>query len=293
MKHVDRVTLLRGISRFLQLAAGVALTSFAYAVFQVPFNIAPGGVGGLGVVVSHYTGISVGLLYLLLNIPLLVLGFFNLGRWPFVLRTLLVVAVFSYLTDFFLAIIPRLVMQFPLTDDVLLSTIYGGIVGGIGAGLLYRSGATDGGTSILGRVIQLRTGMPLSQVFLWTDGLIVVTMGLVFGWEISLYALLALFLYGMASDYVLEGPRSIRTVSIITDRRDEMTRAIISELGRGVSMWPIQGGYTGETHWVVFCTVHRPQVNDIKRIVAGVDKDAFVTIAEGHQALGKGFSPLR
>jgi len=216
----------------------------------------------------------------------------QLGRWRFLLKTVFSVALFSIATDYITLYLPLYAPQFPLTGDLLLTTIYGGIVGGIGGGLIYRSGATMGGTGILGRIIQLRTGTPLSQVYLWTDGLIVITMGVVFGWEVSLYAMLALFLSGLASDYTLEGPSSVRTASIITNRPDEMTAALMAGLDRGVSRWQITGGYTGATRHMILCTIFRPQVNDVSRIVTQINEDAFVIIGDAHQALGSGFVPL-
>lgn len=281
------------LRQFTLLVVGVLLAAFAYAVFQVPFNIAAGGIGGLSIVVNHYTGLSVGMLYAVMNIPLLILGFFQLGRWGFLFKTVFCVALFSAATDYITLYFPLYAPQFPLTADLLLNTIYGGIVGGIGGGLIFRAGATMGGTGILGRVIQMRTGTPLSQVYLWTDGLIVITMGIVFGWEVSLYAMLALFLSGLASDYTLEGPSSIRTASIITNCPEEMTAGLMAGLDRGASRWEITGGYTGETRHMIFCTIFRPQVNDLKRIVGQIDEGAFVIIGEAHQALGSGFVPLR
>lgn len=279
---------------WLYMVVGTALVAFAYAVFQVPFNIAAGGIGGLALVVHRFVPqLTVGTLYAAMNVPLLALGFFQLGRWRFLVRTLVAVALFSALTDLFGFYVPRLVDRFPLAQDVLLNTIYGAIVGGIGGGLIYRAGATMGGTGILGRVIQLRTGVPLSQIYLWTDGSIVLLMGLVFGWEISLYAMLALFLNGLASDYTLEGPSSVRTGTIITDRPEVLVSAIQQGLGRGVSYWEIIGGYRGERHYLVFVTVFRPQVQDLKRIVAEHDEAAFMVIGDAHQALGSGFTPLR
>ncbi|MBX3052145.1 MAG: YitT family protein [Caldilineaceae bacterium] len=281
------------LRQFTLLLIGALLSAFAYAVFQVPFNIAAGGIGGVSIVVNHYTGLSVGMLYALMNIPLLILGFFQLGRWGFLFKTVFSVALFSLATDYISLYLPLYAPQFPLTGDLLLNTIYGGIVGGIGAGLIFRAGATMGGTGIVGRVIQMRTGTPLSQVYLWTDGLIVITMGIVFGWEVSLYAMLAVFLSGLASDYTLEGPSSVRTASIITNCPEEMTAALMAGLDRGASRWEITGGYTGETRHMIFCTIFRPQVNDLKRIVGQIDENAFVIIGDAHQALGSGFVALR
>lgn len=278
---------------FLLMLVGIFLAAFGYAIFLVPFNVSAGGIGGLSVIVTNYVDLSVGVLYALLNLPLLVVGFVYLGRWRFLLRTLVGIALFSLFTDLLLIYLPLYVDEFPITDNVLLSTIYGAIVGGIGGGFIYRAGATAGGTGIIGRVIQLRTGIPLSQVYLYTDGLIVVGQGLVFGWEIALYAMLALFLNGLASDYVLEGPSSVRSVTIITDEPDVLIPALMEGLARGITRWEVQGGYTGRTRHMLLCTIHRPQVVALKRIVAQHDPGAFVIVGEAHQALGSGFSRLK
>jgi uncharacterized membrane-anchored protein YitT (DUF2179 family) len=281
------------VRRMLMVIVGTLVAALGYSLFQVPYNIAAGGVGGLSIIINHFTGLPIGTMILVMNVPLLVLGYFYLGRWPFVVRTVVAVTIFSVATDLFLAYLPGLLVKYPLTDDILLSAIYGGLVGGVGGGLVYHSGSTMGGTGIIGRIIQQKTGVPLSQVYLYTDGVIVLAAGAVFGWEIALYALLTLVLAGMASDYTLEGPSSVRTATIITKEPEVMTRTLMTGLGRGVSQWQITGGYTGEPHAMLMCTVYRPQVNDLKRIVADVDATAFVTIGVAHQALGAGFAPLK
>ena len=279
--------------RLLFLILGSLIAALAYALFLVPFNISPGGVSGISIIVNHFTGWSIGTLYLVLNIPLMILGFFHLGRWQFLSRTLVAVVTFSLATDFFIDWLPTWLDQFPITDDVLLNTLYGGIIGGIGAGLVYRSGGTLAGTGVTGRIIQRKTGVPLSQVFLYTDGIIIVIAGLVFGWEIALYSMLALFINGAASDYTLEGPSVVRTATIITDQPEAVNRALLERLNRGVSQWEITGAYTGRNHTMLMCTVYRSRVNDLKRIVAEVDGKAFVVIGTAQQALGSSFRPLK
>jgi uncharacterized membrane-anchored protein YitT (DUF2179 family) len=295
MKRLPWRRIGKEIQRTLVMVIGVIIVTLGYTIFQVPYNIAAGGVSGIAIIVNSFTGWPIGMIILVLNIPLLVLGFFQLGRWRFLVNTVIAVVLFSVLTDIFLAYLPGYLESFPITDNVLLSAIYGGIVGGIGGGLIYRAGATMGGTGIVGRVLQMRTGVPLSQIYLWTDGTIVLVAGLVFGWETALYAMLTLFLNGLATDYVLEGPSAVRTATVITsnEHREQMAHALIDGLGRGVSHWEITGGYTGQTRTMLLCTIYRPQVNDVKRIVANVDNQAFVIIGDAHQALGFGFIPLR
>ncbi|MFZ0544196.1 MAG: YitT family protein [Candidatus Promineifilaceae bacterium] len=293
MNRLRKSKLLRELPPLALLLMGTLLAAFSYSLFQVPYKIAAGGVGGIAIIINNFTNWPIGTMILVMNLPLWVLGYFYLGRWRFLGRTIVAVVVFSAGVDFFSAYLPNILDTFPITDNILLSAIYGGIVGGIGGGLVYRGGGTLGGTSVTGRIIQMKTGIPLSQVYFYTDGIIVITAGLVFGWEVALYALLTLFLNGLASDYTLEGPSTVRTVTIITDLPIEVTQVLMNRLGQGVSQWEIIGSYTGRPHTMLMCTVHRPQVNNLKQLVAQTDPDAFVIIGDAHQALGAGFSPLK
>lgn len=283
----------REMPRFLLLVIGATLIAFAYVMFQVTFNIVGGGLSGLALIINSFTDWPIGVMYWIMNIPMFVLGFRYLGRWPFLIRTIIAVTIFSFLIDWLQIVLPGVVTPYPVTDNPLLATVYGGIIGGIGSGLLYRAGATVGGTSIIGRVLQEKTGMPLSQTYFFADGLIILLAGIVFGWELALYGLLMMFIGGLASDYTLEGPSTTRVATIITNSPQEVSDALIHHLGRGVSYWQITGAYTGEQRYMLTSTVSRPQVSQVRSVIAEVDPDAFVTISMGHNALGEGFSRLK
>lgn len=293
MKRPDLGRAWRALPTILILTAGALIAAFSYSLFLVPFNITAGGVGGISIIINNFTGWNFGTLYLVLNIPLLILGYFQLGRWRFLSRTVLAVLVFSVAVNIFTSNLSQWLDRYPINDDILLNAIYGGILGGIGGGLIYRSGGTLGGTSIVGRILHRKSGIPMSQVFLYTSGLIILSGGLVFGWEIVLYGFLTLFLNGLATDYTLEGPSVVRTVTIITDHPEAVSQALIEGLHRGVSRWEITGMYTGRDHSMLMCTVYRSQVNALRQVVIESDREAFVTIGTAHQALGAGFRPLK
>lgn len=173
-----------------------------------------------------------------------------------------------------------------ITDDLLLNAIYGGVVGGIGSGLVYRGNGTSGGTGILARVIQLRSGLPVSQIYLFTDGAVVLLAALLFGWEIGLYSLITLFIWGVVVDYILEGPSIVRTAFIITDKPGDVSQAVLKRLHLGVTSWSAQGMFTETRHTFLFCTVSRADVNTLRATIITVDPNAFVVIGHGHQAIG-------
>jgi len=213
---------------------------------------------------------------------MLVIGFFFLGRFRFLVRAFYVTLVYSLGVDGLVMVLPPA----GVTQDLLLNALYGGIVGGLGIGLIYRGGTSPAGTSVISRVIQMKTGIPNSQVYMLIDGGVILIAGLVFGWEIALYAFVTLFTWGFVADYVLEGPSVVRTVFIVTDFAEEVSQVLMDRLGVGVTAWAGKGMFSKTEHTTLFSTVSRSDVNLLKAIVNDVDPKAFVVIAQGHQAKG-------
>jgi len=273
------------VLRFILLTVGGLVSAFGVIVFLVPSNIAPGGVSGVGVILNHLIGVPIGLFVLLGNIPIQYLGYRILGGWRVTTGTLYYIVVYSVALDF---LTPFLSTD-NISDNTLLMALFGGIVTGIGGGLVYRAGATGGGTSTLARIVQMKFGLPLSTISLYTDGLVITAAGLVFGWEAALFAIITLFVGSATSDYVLEGPSVIRTATIVTDYPDDVSQAVFAHLHRGVTAWQGEGMFTEKPHTVLFITISRPQVNLLREIVFAVDPRAFIVIGQGHVAYGEGF----
>ncbi len=270
------------ITNVLYLTIGGLILAINVNLFLAPNKIAPGGLSGIAIIINHFTNFPIGMVMLTLNIPLLVMGFRNLGRGNFLIRTVYVIILYNIGTDI-------IANWFPLervADDLLLNALYGGALGGIATGLVFRGHGTPGGTGILGRLLQLKTGIPLSQVFIITDGAIVFTVGLVFGWDIALYSLITLFVWGMAADFILEGPSVVRTVIIVTNKPRIISDEVFRQLKLGITAWSAQGMYTDSNKTVMFCTINRPGVNALRSIVIEVDPNAFIVIGHGHQAYG-------
>ncbi|MFB6285380.1 MAG: YitT family protein [Candidatus Bipolaricaulia bacterium] len=264
------------------LTAGGLLMALSFDVFLSPAEVAPGGVPGVAIIINRFTGLPEGLTMLVLNLPLLVPGFFYLGRFRFLARTFYAVIIFNVGVD----VLPAVLPPEGITDDILLNTLYGAVIGGIGSGLIYRGRGTPGGTGVISRILQRRTGIPISQLHIAIDGAVILALGLFLGWEKSLYALVMLFLWGLVTDYVLEGPGLVRTAFIVTETPNEVATHLFERMGVGVTAWEARGMFTERERTVLFCTISRPDVNTIKWIVAEADPSAFVVIGEGHQVRG-------
>lgn len=279
---MNRSTWQSTLQQYLLLTLGAFLLALNLDLFLAPSNVAPGGVSGTAILIHHFTDWPVGLTMLVLNVPLVVLGFRNLGRFQFLSKTVYVVLIYNLGADAIAGWLPAS----GVTGDLLLNALFGGVLGGIATGIVYRGGGTSAGSGIISRVLQIKTGIPLSQMYMLTDGSIIFVAGLVFGWERALYSLIMLFIWGLATDYVLEGPSVVRTVFIVTDFGDDVSRALLNRLQLGVTAWTGQGMFTEKEHRVLFCTVGRPDVDAVRLIVSEIDPHAFIVIGHGHQASG-------
>ncbi|MBK8136045.1 MAG: YitT family protein [Anaerolineae bacterium] len=273
------------ILRLILLTAGTAIWMISVVIFMAPFDIAPAGVSGLAVILNKAINTPIGLVVLIGNIPIQILAYRMLGGWRTVASTVYCVVLFSILTDWATPLLPPQ----GLSDNVLLNALFGGVIGGVGAGLIYKAGGTAGGTSTLARIFQDRLGLPLSTTYLYVNLIVVAAAGLVFGWEGALYAIVALWVEGVTSDYLLEGPSIIRMALIVTNHPEQVSHAVMDTMHRGVTGWSVTGMYTGQDRTMLLVTVARFQIDLLRQIVAAVDSEAFVIIAQGHVAYGYGF----
>lgn len=279
---------IRWTTQLLILLMGTAIGAASVAVFMTPFNIAPTGVSGVAVFLNYLIGTPVGLMVLLGNIPIILLGYRYLGGWKVVVFTIICIIGYAFLLDFLQPYVP----VGGISENVLLNAIFAGVTGGIGTALVQRVGGTFGGTATLAVILQRQLGTPLSTTYLYTDMGTVVIAGFLFGWEAALYAVITVFISGIATDYILEGPSVIRIATIITDKPREIADAVI-KMGRGVTAWEARGMYTDQSHTILYVTISRAQVNQLRDLVLHIDDTAFMVIEQGHTAYGKGFRRYR
>jgi uncharacterized membrane-anchored protein YitT (DUF2179 family) len=278
----------RSISDYLLIILGGFVQALALRTFLIPSQLVGGGISGVAQLLHYLWRTPVGMITLLANIPLFVIGWRYLGGPRFALRTILSVVSFTVFTD----ILIELTGQAPITDDILLNSLYGGIILGIGLGLVYLGRGTSGGTDILTRILNQRLGMSISLAYMITDSFAVLLAGFFFSWDKSLYGLIMIYLSGVAADMVSQGTNVIREAMIITDETEKVVTAITQGLGRGTTIINAKGGYTNKDRPIVFCVVTAGEVMRLKAIVHEADPDAFMVVGHANEALGEGFKPL-
>ena len=271
------------------LLLGALIQALSMVLFYIPGKLAAGGVSGTAQIIHNYVPLPIGMMVLAMNIPLFLLGWRFLGGRRFLGRTIVATVAYTTLLDALTFVVPKE----GLTPDPVLNALYGGVIGGIGVGLVFRAQGTSGGTDILARLLGQWRGIPVSQSYLITDAGVVLVAGLAFSWELALYALVALYVSGLATEATLEGAGVVRTATIITSQPQAVAGKILNEMQRGVTMWPGTGMYSGQEQKILFCAVTRAELSQLKAIIHEADPKAFVVIGQAHEALGEGFKPLK
>ena len=276
---------------YILIVAGALLQAVSLRLFMVPAQLASGGITGSSQLINHFTGWPIGLMVFLGNIPLFLLGWRLLGGRRFALRTLAAVLAYSLFTEavLWLPFFPKN----GITTDLVLNSLYGAVVSGIGYGMVYRGQGTSGGSDILARILNRWRGIPMTQSYLMTDTLVILAAGFVFGWQKALYAIIVLYVSGLVVDSTLEGAGTVRTAFIVTEKCREVADRILAVMERGVTILDGTGAYTGQPRPVLYCVVSRSEVQQLKTIVTEVDPKAFMVIGAAHEALGEGFQPFR
>ncbi|MBR2798279.1 MAG: YitT family protein [Clostridia bacterium] len=279
-----RASLREELKNDLLVLLGLLAAAAAYRMYLIPNQVVNGGFTGVGQLLNHATGISVGLVNVALNVPLFLISLKSMGL-GFGLRSLVAMVLLSVLIDH----IPLP----PATDDMLLASVYGGAISGIGFGLVLRGNATTGGTDMLASLLhRLVPVVKVSYAIFVFDGLVIIASAFVFEAQAAMYGLISAFLCNVLIDLVLEGPNSAHTYFIISDRSAAIADKIMHEMDRGVTGLEAMGMYSHAHKQVLLCVVNRFESMRLRRIVFEVDPRAFVIANKAKEVLGEGFKSM-
>jgi uncharacterized membrane-anchored protein YitT (DUF2179 family) len=260
------------LKRTLLITIGAILMAVGLEIFLVPNNVIDGGIVGISIILSHLTGWKLGMFIFILNLPFFFIGYKQIGK-TFAISTLYGITVLSIGTTL-LHPVPG------LTDDVLLATVFGGIILGIGVGMVIRYGGSLDGTEILAILINNKTPFSVGEIIMFFNIFILGSAGFVFGWDRSMYSLIAYFIAFKTIDIVIQGLEQSKSAWIISDQHKEIGNAILARLGRGVTYLSGEGAYTGDDKKVIFCVITRLEEAKLKSIVEDLDPSAFLAVAD-------------
>ncbi|UCF63925.1 MAG: YitT family protein [bacterium] len=267
------------------LTLGAVFLAAGLVFFLIPNKIATGGVAGLSIVGHYLSGFPTGAIMLTLNLPLLAVGLKYFGK-KFLLRTIYAIILASFLTDLFV-----INLHFEkLTDQLMLATIYGGVLVGVGLALVFKADASAGGGTVIARIISQKTRFKTGQVLFTMDVFVISSAALTFrNVELALWGFLTIFIASQVVDLILTGKPFAKVVHLVTNHTSEIGEQIISDLGRSATIVEAKGLYSGEKKNLLMVVVDSSQIFRLRDIVQAHDPDAFMIVSDAREILGKGF----
>lgn len=275
---------------YILIILGSFILACGFVFFITPYKIVPGGVYGISIVLHYLFGTPVGLMALVFDIPLTIIGIRLLGP-RFGYKTVVgfsLTAVFTDTLTYFWGFKPL------VEGDALLSSIFGGVMVGLGLGLLFRSKATSGGSDIVAMIIAKYTRLPLGMLMIYVDSVIVLFGLLVFrDWKIPLYSWIVIFITGKVIDIILEGVSYDKSIFIISEKYEEIRDKIINNLNRGGTLLEGKGMYNNADRKIIFTVVNRRELALLEEYIHQIDPKAFLTVLDATEILGEGFRSLK
>lgn len=274
-RNIDLLSIFRKI---LGLTVGAVIYSAGLNLFLIPNHIIDGGITGISLLVQALTGIPFSLLIVILNLPFFYLGYRRLGAGLAVSSTYAIV-VLSLCSSWFEQLRPA-------TTDPFLSTIFGGIIIGIGVGIVIKSGGSTDGTEIVAIWMDNRTSFSVGEIIMFFNFFILGAAGFVFSWNSAMYSLIAYFICSRMIDAVSTGLDSSKGVFIVTTDYDKVSDAIVHDMHRAVTRLHGQGGFLKDDKDVLYCVVTRLEVTKLKQVVHGIDPNAFLSVFDVQEVQG-------
>lgn len=273
----------RKLRNFARMSLGTILYGMGISLFLDPNSLAPGGAVGISIILNRFIGIGTGTLYLLINIPILLLGFKKLGG-RFIRKTMYVVVLNTIVTN-------SLAYVEPVTREPLLAAVAGSILLGIGMGTVFKCGATTGGMDIVVKLLRrkykhIKTG----SLFLVIDVTVVAISGLVFrNFNTAMYALITVALTGKVIDFILYGGDEAKLIFVISDLSESISEQIIKGVKTGITLLKGRGAYSNKEKNIIMCVVRKQSAPKVLEIIKGADENAFVIVSSATETFGEGY----
>lgn len=271
---------LKLIKNLFFMTIGAIIAGFALETFLVPNSVIDGGVIGISMIVSHISKWNLGLLIILLNTPFIFLAWKKMGKL-FVFSTAYANIILALSLNFF--------HNYKVTGDILLASVFGGIVLGVGVGLILKNEASLDGTEILSLLVSKKFGFSVGEFIMGINLFIYLAAGKVYGWESAMYSIITYFIASKVIDIVMEGLNSSKSVRIISDDAGTIGNALIEKLDISVTYLKGIGGYSGQEKDLIYCVISRLEMAKMLEIIKEIDSKAFVSVVDVHEAYGGRF----
>lgn len=272
------------VRKYFLLVLGSFLAAVGLEFFLVPNNVIDGGIVGVALMVDTLSDWNFGVIFTLLNLPFVYLGARQIG-WRFALATGFSVCCLSLWTTW----LEPIGHAHAITDDIFLATVFGGIIDGLGVGLIIKNGGSLDGTEIVGIIGDKKSSFSVGEIVMFINIFILGTAGFLFGWDRAMYSLIAYFVIAKVIDVVIKGLDETYAVTIVSTVPDEVKQALMG-IGRGVTVFHGEGGFSGAELRVLLVVVTRLELTKLKELVQSIDPHAFITIETVTDIIGGRFN---
>ena len=269
--------------RYSIIMIGITIMSIGVNGFLRQAHLLSGGVAGVSTAINYLTHVNVGLITFIINIPIFILGFIFLDK-DFLITSLINMILFSIIIG-----ITQEVGNIIPIDDILLQSVYGGILCGVGNGLVFRTKSSLGGTDIIGAILKNKLNIAMKNTSFGINLAIVSISSLLFGLNLGLYTLIAMFINAQVMSYIKDALNDEKAVMVFSNNSQPIAAEIMSTLVRGVTFIEAEGGYTGEKKKIIYCVVLSREIPKIKEIALKYDERAFISVNDINEVKGKGF----
>lgn len=275
--------------QYFLITLGVIFVAIGTEFFLAPNNIAAGGVIGIAIIINHFVPfLKVGFLMLIMNIILFIIAFLIIGN-KFGAKTIyssLTLSAIIWIMD--KVVTPDMVV----TKDLLLASIFGTFISGIGMGIVFNQNASTGGTDILAKIVHKFVHLDIGKALLSVDFIVTIFAGISFGASIGMYALLCVIINGFVIDGVIEGLNVSKQVMVVSGNNNLISKFILTDLGRSCTLFHGLGGYTKKDTYILYAVMDRKELIKLRDYIKIVDSRAFITVSDAHEVLGEGFKNL-
>lgn len=281
-KQMKRLTQNKSVMEYIYIIFGATLVGLSYNIFFLPAKLAAGGISGVSTILFEIYAISPALVQLVINIPIFFIGWFALGK-DFSFKTLL--------GTFWVPLIIYLSADIPIEiTNPLLGALYGGILLGVGLGIVYKGNGSTGGTAAIAQIVKKFTGISSGYSQFIVDGLVVTASIIVFSLELTLFALLAIYISGKAIDFVQLRTSATKLLLIITDEEEKIQTLIHEGIDRGLTKVRSVGGYSNLDKTMILCVTEQQEAVQLKKLLQKEAPTTFVIFINASEILGRGFS---
>ncbi|MCA1023276.1 YitT family protein [Halobacillus litoralis] len=274
------------LKNIILIILGSAVFSFGIVHFNIQNELGEGGFTGITLLLLYLFNWDPAIMNIVLNIPVLFIGWRILGRTTFLYSLIGIVAV-----SVFIALSQRFMITIDLSDDLTLASLFAGVFIGVGLGIIFRYGGTTGGVDIIARLINKYLGWSMGRAMFVFDALVIFVSAITYLEHVrGMYTLVAVFVGAKVIDFIQEGAYAARGTTIISEKSEEISQKVMQEMDRGVTVLDGRGSFSGSKRDVLYCVIAKNEIVRLKTIIEQIDPHAFVAVSHVHDVMGEGFT---